>query len=257
MSKLENYAGRVFARLGLSVSRSSTLENTLPIEANEKDRAIIAAVKPFTMTSTERIWSLLNSVDYLVDHHISGDFVECGVWRGGSVMAMSLRLIQHEVYDRKIWMYDTFQGMTPPTKEDVEALGGTSAQTLLDSTAIADGNNVWCVADQEDVRRNVESTNYPSPNYVYVKGDVALTLQERFPEKIALLRLDTDWFESTKAELEVLYPRLVPGGVCILDDYGHWAGARKAVDDYFNELGARPLMNPIDFSGRIFIKPLA
>ena len=80
------------------------------------------------------------------------------------------------------------------------------------------------------------------------------TLLDRVPEQIAILRLDTDWYESTKTELEVLYPRLAPGGICILDDYGHWQGARQAVDEYFSHNQPRPLIMPVDFSGRIFIK---
>jgi len=87
-----------------------------------------------------------------------------------------------------------------------------------------------------------------------VEGDVAQTLTHTVPETIALLRLDTDWYESTRIGLEVLYPRLAVGGVCILDDYGHWQGARKAVDDYFEALGHRPYMHTIDYSGRVFIK---
>jgi len=138
----------------------------------------------------------------------------------------------------------------------VDSVGGVSAAQLLDSTEVADGNNVWCVASLEDVEASLFKTQYSRENLVFIKGDVALTLAENAPEKIALLRLDTDWYESTKAELEILYPKLVPGGVCILDDYGHWKGARKAVDDYFEQLGARPLLMPIDFSGRIFVKPI-
>ena len=255
MSYLENLAGRVFTKLGLSVSRSSTLNNRLPIEASDRDREIIEKVRPYTMTSAERIWSLLRAVDYIHEHSIPGDFVECGVWRGGSVMAMAYQLQTLGTPNRSIWLYDTFEGMTEPSAADVESVGGTTAQELLRSTEIADGNNVWCVADLDDVEGNIRLTGYPATKFTFVKGDVAQTLQEKRPQTIALLRLDTDWYESTKVELDVLYPLLTPGGVCILDDYGHWAGARKAVDEYFASLGARPLMNPIDFSGRIFIKP--
>ena len=73
------------------------------------------------------------------------------------------------------------------------------------------------------------------------------------PERIALLRIDTDWYESTRHELVHLYPRLSPGGVLIIDDYGHWQGARKAVDEYFQ---AGLFLNHIDYTGRLAIKPL-
>lgn len=254
MSVLVKAATSVAGKLGLSVSRSSTLANRLPVEATEADRATIDAVRPFTMTSSERIWSLLKAIDYVVDQPVEGDFVECGVWRGGSVMVMARRLLERNNSERTLWLYDTYEGMTPPTSEDVEATTGTTAQQLLDSTDVADGNNVWCVAGLADVRANVLSTGYPVDRLRFVQGDVAQTLYEQAPRSIALLRLDTDWYESTKVGLEVLYPRLAIGGVCVLDDYGHWKGARKAVDDYFAEQGFRPLMHPIDFSGRIFLK---
>ncbi len=254
MSFLTEQVSRAAGKFGLTVSRTSSLHNRLPIEATSTDRQIIDKVRPFTMTSTERIWTLVQAVDYLENNSVQGDFVECGVWRGGSVMAMVLRLQQLNAADRKIWLYDTFEGMTPPTKEDVDAVAGTTAAQLLETTQSADGDNVWCIANQSDVERNLATTNYPIQNLKYVVGDVSETLKVNVPEKIALLRLDTDWYESTKFELEVLYPKLVIGGVCILDDYGHWQGARKAVDDYFANKAARPLLLPVDFSGRIFIK---
>ena len=101
---------------------------------------------------------------------------------------------------------------------------------------------------------NVRTTGYPFDRFTFVEGDVAQTLRSQVPDRIALLRLDTDWYESTRVGLEVLYPRLSVGGVCILDDYGHWQGARQAVDEYFERLGHRPYMHPIDYSGRVFIK---
>jgi O-methyltransferase len=255
MSNLENFVGRVAGKLGLTVSRTSSLSERLPIEATARDRSIIEQVRPFTMTSSERIWSLLRAVDYLHANEIVGDFVECGVWRGGSVMAMALRLQQLGATDRKLWLYDTFQGMTPPTDRDVEAVGGVSADALLKNTAVGNGNNVWCVADLPDVQMNLAKTSYPEQLVNFVEGDVSQTLLEKSPDSISLLRLDTDWYDSTQKELEVLYPKLVPGGVCILDDYGHWLGARAAVDEYFSGQAVKPLMLPIDFSGRIFIKP--
>jgi len=254
MSFLAEKVSQAASKLGMTVSRTSSLQHRLPIEATEDDRQVINKVRPFTMTSTERIWALLQAVDYLEKNSVQGDFVECGVWRGGSVMAMALRLQQLKAKPRRIWLYDTFEGMTPPTNADVDAVAGITAAQLLATTQPADGDNVWCIANQPDVQRNLAITNYPSENLTFVVGDVSETLRAQVPEKIALLRLDTDWYESTKSELEVLYPKLVIGGVCILDDYGHWQGARKAVDDYFADNAARPLLMPVDFSGRIFIK---
>jgi len=255
MSNFESLVGRVAGRFGLSISRTKSLSNRLPIEATENDRIIIDQVRPFTMTSSERIWTLIRSVDYVEANQVHGDFVECGVWRGGSVMAMALRLKQLASTSRTLWLYDTFEGMTAPTERDIEAVGGVSAGSLLQKTEVGDGNNVWCVADLTDVKTNITATGYPEQLVKFIEGDVSQTLLQHSPDSIALLRLDTDWYESTKSELEVLYPKLVPGGVCILDDYGHWLGARAAVDEFLLDQGAKPLVLPIDFSGRIFIKP--
>ena len=254
MTFVENLVGKAASKAGLTISRSSTLANRLPVEATHADRATIAAVRPFTMTSSERIWSLLQAVNYIVDQPVEGDFVECGVWRGGSVMAMALHLQQRSAATRRLWLYDTYEGMTAPTEADVEATTGVTARELLQSTEVADGNNVWCVAGRDDVEANLRTTGYPMGNFTLVEGDVAVTLRGSVPEQLSILRLDTDWYESTVACLEVLYPRLVIGGVCILDDYGHWLGARSAVDEYFATLGSRPYMHPIDYSGRVFIK---
>ena len=254
MSQLEKIVAAAASRAGLTVARSASLANQLPPEATDSDRRIIDAVRPFTMTSPQRIWTLLKAVEYTVQHDLPGDFAECGVWRGGSVMAMALQLKHLGVKDRTIWLYDTYAGMTTPTERDVEAASGQSAAHLMETTAVGDGNNVWAYASKQDVVQNLGLTAYPLENFHLVEGDVAQTLKFDVPESVSLLRLDTDWYESTKMCLDVLYPRLAVGGPCILDDYGHWQGARDAVDEYFAATGRRPLMMPIDFGGRVFVK---
>lgn len=254
MKRYEEIVDKAARKVGLQISRVSSQQERYPIEATEADKAVIRSLRPYTMTSSERLWSLLNAVRYVVGEGIPGDFAECGVWRGGSVMAMAGELSRLGSVDRRLWLYDTYAGMTAPTSEDVEAVTGKTAAAMLSETPVADGNNVWCVAGRADVEANVRSTGYPFDKFVFVEGDVAVTLHEQAPDSISLLRLDTDWYESTRVGLEVLYPRLAVGGVCILDDYGHWQGARQAVDEYFAALGKRPYMHPIDFSGRVFIK---
>ena len=254
MKRYEEFVASAARKVGLNISRANSALERLPVEATSADQATVNFIRPFTMTSAERVWSLLEAVRYVTEQGLEGDFAECGVWRGGSVMAMARKLRELGVSDRTIWLYDTFSGMTAPTEKDIEASSGASAAELMQTTAVGDGNNVWAFATKEDVVANLTLTGYPMERFHLVEGDVAQTLKYDIPEKLALLRLDTDWYESTKMGLEVLYPRLVPGGICILDDYGHWAGAREAVDEYFRALGARPLMMPIDYSGRIFFK---
>jgi hypothetical protein len=240
----------LFNWFGLEVIRRTAL----PIEASEADRRIVARVRPYTMTSSDRLWALIQSVRYVVESAVPGDFVECGVWRGGSAMAMAMTLSECGRSDRRIWLYDTFSGMTGPSDVDVEAYSGRTARKALQSTRKKTGSSVWCLASKKEVQANLRTINYPAENFRIVEGDVVETLRRDIPSEIALLRLDTDWYESTLAELEYLYPRVSRGGVCIIDDYGYWRGAKKAVDEYFQTHGIHVLLNKIDECGRIFVK---
>lgn len=210
--------------------------------------------KPYTMTSVERMYSLYRSVDYVLSKGLEGDFVECGVWRGGSSMLVAKMLVNRNIINRKIFLYDTFEGMAPPTDADV-TFNGTDAQGLLDIGVNNKEESVWCLADLTDVQNNLKLTGFSENNLVYIQGKVEDTLPANLPTgKIALLRLDTDWYESTKHELNILFPMLVENGVLIIDDYGHWQGCRKAVDEYFQEKKSTLLMNRIDYTGRLIIK---
>ena len=151
-------------------------------------------------------------------------------------------------------MYDTFEGMSAPTKEDYSFRSG-DAMEKFNQTKFNNKSSSWCYASLEDVKNTLSFSNYPKENIHYIKGMVEETIPKLIPEKIALLRLDTDWYESTKHELEYLYPLLAPGGVLIIDDYGHWDGCRKAVDEYFSTLKKKPLLIRLDYTGRVAIKP--
>jgi O-methyltransferase len=255
VKRYEQAVASVARKFGLQISRLTSPMDRLPSDADPAFASVIAGLRPYTMTSAARIWSLTQAVRYLEAEGIAGDFVECGVWRGGSVMAMAQALAEGGSHDRRIWLYDTFQGMTEPSEHDVEAGSGVHAEQMLATTEIGDGRNVWCVASRGDVEANLRTLDYPFEQFTFVEGDVAETLKDSVPDSIALLRLDTDWYESTRKSLEVLYPKLAVGGICILDDYGHWEGARKAVDEYFDSLPSRPLLMPLDYSGRMFFKP--
>ncbi|HVL12320.1 MAG TPA: TylF/MycF/NovP-related O-methyltransferase [Gemmata sp.] len=225
---------------------------TLPEDLAVNDRSILERIAEYSMTSVERQAALVSTVRYLVRRNVKGCVVECGVWRGGSSMAVALALLQENAADRDLYLFDTFEGMTPPTEVDRTA-DGISAQTHLDNDISKTG--YWCVAGIDDVRRNMTSTCYPESRVHLVKGPVETTIPEQSPaEPIALLRLDTDWYESTRHELIHLFPRLVEGGILIVDDYGHWAGARKAVDEYLSELPDVYYLHRIDYTGRLLIK---
>jgi O-methyltransferase len=215
---------------------------------------VFERVRLFTGTSTERIAGLMSAVNYIIRNQIEGDFIECGVWRGGSMMAAMLTLLRLGDTSRHFYLYDTYTGMTPPTSDDV-SFDGQKASALLATTEKKEGATIWCIAGLEDVQRNVWSTGYPKDKIHFIKGRVEDTLPEQAPQRIALLRLDTDWYESTRHELIHLYPRLCPRGIMILDDYGHWQGARRAVDEYFTGQTFAPLLNKLDLTGRLVVKP--
>ena len=216
-------------------------------DLSKAERGVVAAVKPFTMTSVERIVCLINAVNYIADNKVAGDIAECGVWRGGSMMTVALTLLARGDTNRKLYLYDTYEGMSAPTEFD-KSLDGASAEAQMNEV---DGK--WCYASIEDVRQNILSTGYPKENIFLVKGKVEDTIPQTLPASLSLLRLDTDWYESTKHELNHLFPLLAPEGVLVIDDYGHWQGARKAVDEYFAEQKRKVYLHRIDYTGRIAV----
>jgi len=214
---------------------------------------ILRRCEPATMTSVERIYALYKAVEYISAAQIAGDFVECGVWRGGSMMCAALALLQGGDTTRQLYLYDTFEGMVPPDADDIDFRGHTAAAQLLAEQRTED-SCIWGYAPLEAVRRNMVSTGYPEEKVIYVRGPVEQTIPATIPGPIALLRLDTDWCASTRHELEHLFPRLVQGGVLIIDDYGHWQGVRRAVDEYFATNCLKVLLHRIDYAARIFVR---
>jgi hypothetical protein len=215
---------------------------------------VLRRVEPFTMTSPSRIVGLMDAVKYVVSNEIPGAIVECGVWRGGSMMAAALTLIEAGDTSRDLALFDTFEGMTTPGRHDRLA-DGTPASDVLGHSPREQGNGYWCIAGLDDVRTNVLSTGYPPDRIRFVSGRVEDTLPLHAPDTIALLRLDTDWYESTRHELAHLYGRLADHGILIIDDYGHWQGARQAVDEFFAGLPLRPFLTRLDYTGRLAVKP--
>lgn len=211
----------------------------------------IVSVRPYTLTSPERIYALCEAVKYIVNSKIPGDIVECGVWKGGSMIAVAQTLIQLNDCSRNLHLFDTFEGMTEPSEKDVDYQGFTASKYLKSSNKEEDINSIWCYAPLEAVKMAVKTVGYDSNKIHFVKGKVEETIPSEAPKTISLLRLDTDWYESTKHELIHLFPRISPGGVIIIDDYGHWQGARKAVDEYIKEKKIKILLNRIDYTGRI------
>ena len=205
-------------------------------------------VQKFTMISIERAWALAEALRYICRADIPGDIVECGVWKGGACLLASHILHRENCRDKRIWLYDTFSGMPSPGREDRIASSGQSLEERRPEG--------WWSAGRDEVRSTLVQSPLPAERFEWVEGRVELTLGEHIPEQTSLIRLDTDWYESTRAELTALYPGLSAGGVLIIDDYGHFSGAKKAVDEFFAESGIVPLLHRSDYTGRVFVKPV-
>lgn len=222
-------------------------------------RQIIDTVRPLTMTSDERICALVEAVRYVIAKDIPGAFAECGVWRGGSVLAMILALQELGISDRDIYLYDTFEGMTAPTEKDTSDFSAPATEIWQDN--VSQGKDPFGQAfsnssfNFDSVKQSILGSGYPEHRIHFVKGPVEETVPETAASEIALLRLDTDWYESTWHELIHLYTRIPSGGVLIIDDYGHWNGCRQAVDEFFARKDIAPvLLNRIDYTARLAVK---
>lgn len=240
--------GYAFARRTANLLSRSVAQEPL---GHDFERAV-SRVQPYTMTSRERMYALWQAVDYVVRSEIEGDFVECGVWRGGSSMLAALAFAAAGDA-RSIWMYDTYAGMTTPTGRDRLVNGQLASERLAGQDPKTGGD--WAYASLRDVRAHMASVQeYPTDRLHFVEGPVEQTIPTHAPEDISILRLDTDWYASTKHELVHLWPRLTTGGVLIVDDYGHWQGAREAVDEYIAEHQIDVLLHRIDYTGRAAVK---
>jgi hypothetical protein len=192
------------------------------------------------MISRERFLNNVESVNYIENYNISGCIVEIGVWKGGSILSMMLA----SKTKRDFHLYDTFEGMTPATSADID-IAGRDASELLETDVF-----IRCISHLSEVKQNIKENTTIEP-YYHV-GDILKNTY--IPDEIAILRLDTDWYESTKHELDTFYNNVVPGGVVIIDDYGHWQGCKKAVDEFLLN-HPEITLNVIDYTGRYFIKP--
>ncbi|MFC1668664.1 TylF/MycF/NovP-related O-methyltransferase [Chlamydiota bacterium] len=222
-------------------------KETFPKDMENEFGEIYEKCKFYTMTSRARMYALYQAVKYIVKSKVQGDFVECGVWKGGSTMLIALTLLKCEEANRKIYLYDTFEGMPKPTSKDQRITDGKQSYNIWKQ-------GPWCNASLDEVKKNMLSLGYPETNVIFIKGKVEDTIPENIPPQISLLRLDTDFYESIYHELKHLFPLILNKGVIIIDDYGYWAGVKEATDKYFSENAITMLLNRIDQAGRLGIK---
>ena len=263
MKSIKNLVQNIFIKIGYNLIKYKKNNdyngfilnyNFLHSDFDEFHKKIIKLVKNYTMTSPERLYTLIEAVKYLNLNNIKGDIVECGVWRGGSMMTIAETLVSLEDTNRQLYLFDTFEGMPEPNEVlDIDSKNNSAKKYMIDN-AKSEDDFIWAFAPLDLVKYNINSTKYPSHKVTYIKGMVEETLPNNSIEKIALLRLDTDWYSSTKHELNTLYKLIVKGGILIIDDYGHWNGAKLAVDEYIKENNITIFLNRIDYSGRIAIK---
>lgn len=225
--------------------KMQNIVNDIIEEITPEEKRLMDLCSPYTMTSDLRKWALIQSFYHIINNNIEGDFVECGVWKGGNLILLQKIIEKAKINNRKIYGFDTFTGMPKPTLHDLK-------------TNSKDKNNFykknWLYVSENEVRKNFKRNLNNDDNLILIKGDVTETLKikSNIPNKISILRLDTDFYKSTKIELEVLYPRVSKGGIIIIDDYGSWQGAKKAVDEYF--FNQSIWLHYIDHDGRLIIK---
>lgn len=216
--------------------------------AKDAHSRIVEVCSRFSALSKERLLNNIDSLLYVNNNSVLGDVVEIGVYKGGSMLAF---LKAQEMFSpnflRNYHLYDTFSGMTAPSEYDKD-LNGTTASYLLQSD-----EGTKCFSSLKEVKKNIESNTTIDKTYInYHVGDILKN--EFYPDKIAILRLDTDWYESTAFELANFYEKVVSGGLVIIDDYGHWQGCKKAVDEFI-KLHPYLTLKKIDYTGVFFIKP--
>lgn len=226
-------------------------KNQKIVELSQNDIKLIDLISKYSMTPKIRIYNLIQALRHLEHNEVQGDYVECGVWKGGNLILFKKFLEKNNLISKKIYAYDTFEGMTTPSSYDYNLSTKESAENILKGDKDRKTNN-WGICSLEDVKSNILKTVGNLDSIEFVKGPVEETLNNKIPNKISLLRLDTDWYSSTKKELEVLYDNVTPGGIIIIDDYGHWGGTKKAVDEFF--LNKYVWMHYVDYACRLIIK---
>jgi O-methyltransferase len=234
-----------------AAAKRAPRERPMPADLQHDDEFVELSRRcgPFTMTSYERQYALYSAVRHVHATGVQGAFVECGVWRGGSSILAALTFERLGDTGREYFLFDTFAGMTEPSEAD----GADVLRRWEDQQD--EGHNRWAYASLEEVDANLRGAGLDPDAVRLVEGPVEETIPAHAPERIAILRLDTDWYESTKHELVHLYDRLEPGGVLLIDDYGHWQGARQAVDEYFAARPEPTYLMRIDNTGRLVLKP--
>lgn len=199
------------------------------------DDKLFSLIKPYTLSDPERIRSLIKLCQYINTHAISGDIVECGTYKGGSAAVLS----RFSGESRKLWLYDSFEGLPEPSAKD-----GKDAQRHVGD----------CLGAIEAVKEVMQLVGTSENRYAIKKGWFTQTFQEKLPSKVALLHCDADWYDSVILVLETFYPLIPEGGCIVLDDFGYWEGCREAFYDFCHKYHEKPLLERIGVTQAYWIK---
>ena len=208
--------------------------------SNEEFAQLYRQIRAYTVCGNSCLFGLYSAVKYVVDRGICGDIVECGVARGGSAALLGLTARRLNAR-RALWLFDTFEGLPPPTTDDPDykiAKRYTGAYRG-DLDQVTELFRRCAMLDQTR----------------FIKGNLQETLTPPELTRIAVLHIDADWYESVKICLEKLYDLVSSGGVIQIDDYGHWRGARKAVDEFLTCRSIDVPLRALDYTGRQLVKP--
>ena len=251
--KAKKLVNEIFNSLGYKILSKDTFNYKFDLTDQETKILNYVLENKLTMGSKDNLAATILAARYISKNKIKGDFVECGVWRGGHGIAAALTFKLYS-YNSKIICFDTFSGMTKPDEHDSELYSMQPANMLLNRESNKVGKwTTWANASLEDVQFGLSKCCIQKEQVKFVVGDVHNTVPSNLSESISVCRIDTDWYSSTRHILENCWDRISPGGILILDDYDIWSGARKAVDEFFLSIEYKPFLIRTEI-GRVVVK---
>ena len=248
-SPLKKFVIKFFDLLGYELKRKNNFNDrwgNFIAELSDHRKKQIKYFQKITLASELNLWSIYQSLKYINDENIEGDIVECGVYNGNT-MAFIGEINDELNLNKKIWGYDTFNGFVENSFTDNDIDLKTRRKVKNDTSDIYYTLN--------EVKKNIIQNNKKNfDKYIFIEGDILETLnnKDNYPNKISFLRLDTDIYKTTKKQLEILYEKLVKGGVLHIDDYGLCPGVKTAVDNFFSNKNI--WLHRVDMTCRYLIK---
>lgn len=267
---LKSVLRAVIDKSGYQILRKDHFDILLPwanigYDGETEARMNIERVRAKTMVAYVSLVSLWQQIRYCEEKKIEGDYVECGVWKGGSVGLMALANLAYGAERRRLHLFDAFDDICEPDPavdgeraiSEMKKFAGRDRSTITGALSPVAGiyEHLGGPGDLDEVKKFIEDDlGYDPTQCIYHKGWFQDTLPKAEIDKIAVLRLDSDWYASTKICLETLHDKVVPGGFVIIDDYGCYEGCRKAVDEFLQVRGLKVFLNHVTTDCRYWVK---